>query len=80
MLWRLNYSREANNYILDSYPYNEAVVMAIQTLALMPSPYPPGVTQAKIPGIMVWRVADHDVYYRVDEDVLTLIIMAIHPL
>ena len=80
MLWRLEYSREANNYVLDSYPYNEAVVMAIQSLMLMPSPYPPGVTPSKIPGVMVWRVTDHDVYYRVNEDALILIILVIHPL
>ena len=79
MLWRLKYSRETSNYVLDSLPYNEVVVNAIQRLAIMPSPYPPGIIQADVLDILIWRVAEHEVYYLVNEETLTITILAIHP-
>lgn len=33
-MWTLLYNREANNYALDSYPYVEDVLIAIELLAL----------------------------------------------
>ena len=33
-MWELTYNREANNYALDSYPYNEDVLVAIESLTL----------------------------------------------
>jgi hypothetical protein len=80
MQWQLNYSREANNYALDSYPYNEALLNAIQGMIAMPSPYPAGVTRADHAGILIWQIADHAVYYQVNEESLTITILAIHPL
>lgn len=79
MFWRLEYSAEASNYALDSLPYNEAVLLAIQDLAFMPSPYPPGIFEV-LPGILSWEVAGHVVYYEVLEETLTIKIMAIQPL
>jgi len=61
MFWRLEYSREASNYALDSLPYNEAALLAIQELASMPSPYPPGTIEV-LPGMLSWEVANHAVY------------------
>jgi hypothetical protein len=80
MLWRLNYSQEANNYALDSYPYNEGVLDAIQRLTQLPSPYPSGVTRTNLADILIWHIAEHAVYYQVDEDALSITILAIHPL
>lgn len=79
MLWRLDYSREASAYAVDSYPYNEAVLVAIQDLALMPSPYPPGIFEI-LPGVLGWEIAEHLVYYQVHEEPLTISIVAIKPL
>lgn len=79
MQWRLEYSREASNYALDSLPYNEAVLIAIQDLAFMPSPYPPAISEV-LPGMLSWEVADHAVYYEVSEETLTIKIIAIRPL
>lgn len=31
-MWQLEYSQEASNYALDSHPYNEGVLMAIEDL------------------------------------------------
>ena len=46
----------------------------------MPSPYPPGVIQTDVLDILIWRVAEHEVYYLVKEETLTINILAIHPL
>jgi len=32
-MWTLEYRQEASNYAIDSHPYNEAVLIAIETLA-----------------------------------------------
>jgi hypothetical protein len=79
MFWRLEYSPDASSYALDSLPYNEAVLLAIQDLAFMPSPYPSGITEI-LPGVLGWEVADHMVYYQVFEENLTIRVIAIKPL
>jgi hypothetical protein len=33
MIWDIELSQEANNYAIDSHPYNEHVLMAIERLA-----------------------------------------------
>ena len=79
MQWQINYSRTANNYALDSYPYNEEVLVAIESLGAMPHPFPPGISVFPGP-IYVWEVANHQVYYEVTEETLTINIIAIKPL
>jgi hypothetical protein len=62
-MWQLEYSREARNYAIDSHPYNEAVLIALEGLALTVEGIPAeGCTQVE-PGVYLWEVADHQAVY-----------------
>ena len=63
-MWELEYSPEANNYALDSYPYNEAVLAAIETLAQTDEGIPSVDWDEWQPDYFLWVVADHLVSYQ----------------
>jgi hypothetical protein len=63
-MWQLEFDREPGNYIIDSHPYNEAVLIALEDLALNAEGIPAeGCTQIE-PGVYLWEVADHQVVYQ----------------
>ncbi len=62
-MWLLEYSREANNYAIDSHPYSEDVLSAIETLALTDMALPPNSTELE-PEVYLWRVEGHLVIYK----------------
>ncbi len=60
-MWELEYSQEANNYALDSHPYNEEVLIAIEMLALTGDPLPVEGCRRLEPEIYSWAIAAHTV-------------------
>lgn len=80
-MWTLRYSREANNYALDSYPYNEDLLVAIELLAQTPGGLPASNYREWKPKHILWQVAGHYVaYYKTVEPHPTIIILTIKPM
>lgn len=79
-MWALEYNQEASNYALDSYPYNEEVLMAIESLAMTTEGLP---TEAYIqlePEYYLWEIAQHTVIFRrIMDETLRLRILVIKP-
>ena len=63
-MWRLTYNREANNYVLDSYPYNEDILMAIESLALSEDGLPTSHCVELDDDYYLWLVAQHSVVFQ----------------
>ncbi len=63
-MWQLEYNQEANHYALDSYPYNEEVLMAIEALALTADGLPDAAYSELEPEYYLWEVAHHTVIFR----------------
>lgn len=64
-MWQLEYTPEAQSYALDSYPYNEAVLMAIDALGLTEEGIPTENCVAWEEDCYLWEVAEHLVSLRV---------------
>lgn len=63
MIWEIAYSDEARNYLYDSYPYTEAVLIEIERLRLIKDAVPgEGCTQIE-PNIYMWDVLQHMVLF-----------------
>ena len=63
-LWDIEYSLEARNYLYDSYPYTEAILIAIEELRFIKDALPPqGGTQLE-PGVYMYEMLRHLVVYR----------------
>ena len=77
-MWTIEYRQEASNYAIDSHPYNEAVLMAIETLAQVAG-LPQG-CQPLEPGLYWWQIHDHDVLFRRYPREQRLVILLIKPL
>ena len=63
-MWKLEYNQEASNYALDSYPYNEDVLIAIESLALTEEGLPSDLWTELEPEYYLWLVAQHIVLFR----------------
>lgn len=63
-MWKLEYNQEASNYALDSYPYNEDVLIAIEALALTEEGLPPDLWTELEAEYYLWQVAHHIVMFR----------------
>lgn len=62
--WDIEYSLEARNYLYDSHPYTEAVLIAIEELRFYKDAIPPdGCTQLE-PGVYLCELMRHLVVYR----------------
>jgi hypothetical protein len=64
-MWEIGFSQEASNYAIDSHPYNEDVLMAIEALAFTSDGFPPeGISEELETGLFLWKIAQHSVIYR----------------
>ncbi len=80
-MWEIQFSQEAANYAIDSHPYNEQVLIAVETLALLPSGLP--ISDCELfeePSTYLWSIADHEVIYEQFIDDHLLYIWMIRPL
>lgn len=62
-MWEIEYSQEASNYAIDSHPYNEQVLIAIEDLSETVDGLPPSNGKALRPNLYLWLIADHEVIY-----------------
>jgi len=63
-LWDIEYSREARNYLYDSHPYTENILIAIEELRFTKDAIPPeGCTQLE-PGVYMCEMLRHMVVYQ----------------
>ena len=80
MIWDVEFSQEANNYAVDSYPYNEDVISAIEKLAFYQTGLPiEGVYQV-LENWCIWEIANHTVVYEKTPIRLHIYIWLIKPL
>lgn len=63
MIWEIEFSQEANNYAIDSQPYNENVLMAIEKLAFSEAGLPSEGVYQVLEYWCIWEIADHTVVY-----------------
>ena len=78
-MWELTYNREANNYALDSYPYNEDVLVAIESLTLTKDGLP-AINFVKLEAeYYLWEVAQHSVLFQRIVDKMEIRILIIKP-
>lgn len=76
-MWEIEFSREANNYALDSHPYNEYVLIAIENLATSKDGLPSEGYYQLLEQWCIWEVAEHTVVY--EREPQTLYIWIIKP-
>lgn len=80
-MWQIKYSDEAASYAIDSHPYNEDVLLAIEDLALMPTGIPKEHCELfEDPSTYLWEVADHEVIYERFTEENLLYIWIVKPL
>jgi hypothetical protein len=63
-MWEIAFSQQASNYAIDSHPYNEDVLIAIEMLAFTADGLPGDGYMELEPDIFLWQVAGHSVLYR----------------
>ena len=63
-LWDIEYSLEARNYLYDSYPYTENILIAIEELRFTPDATPPEGCIEIEPGIYMCEMLHHMVVYQ----------------
>ena len=79
MIWDIEFSQEASNYAIDSHPYNENILIAIEFLAFNPSGLPNEGTYQLLEDWCIWEIADHTVVYQKDDVVFHIYIWVIKP-
>ena len=78
-MWTIEFSHEANNYAIDSHPYNEDVLIAIEELAFTEDGLPHKGVYRILNGRYVWDIAEHTVIYRQIDDRLYIILIKPYP-
>ncbi len=78
-MWTLEYRQEASNYAIDSHPYNEAVLIAIEILAQTITGLPEEGCQPLEPELYWWQVHEHHVLFRRFPAEQRLVIVLIKP-
>jgi hypothetical protein len=64
MRWEIGFSIEASNYAIDSHPYNEAVLQAIEFLAFSEHGLPEEAVSELEPELYLWQVEQHEVFFQ----------------
>lgn len=62
-MWTIELSQEASNYALDSLPYNEDVLIAIEKLAFSQDGLPAEGLDQAVGMWCIWEVSGHTVVY-----------------
>jgi len=78
-VWEIEFSQEANNYALDSHPYNETVLIAVEQLAHTVDGLPTEGLYQLLENWCVWEVSHHTVVYERDRDGLYIWIIKPNP-
>ncbi len=78
-MWVIEFSQEASNYALDSLPYNEDVLTAIERLAFSRSGLPSEGFHQVLGMWCIWEVCEHTVVYEKTDHDQTIYIWLIKP-
>ena len=78
-MWEIEVSREASNYAIDSLPYNEGVLIAIENLASRQDGLPTEGVYQTSENWCIWEIAEHTVVYERDDTTLSIDIWLIKP-
>jgi hypothetical protein len=77
--WSVEFSQEAANYAVDSYPYNEEVLIAIERLTTSQDGWPREGVHQVLETWCIWEIAEHTVVYERDETGFQIYIWLIKP-
>lgn len=66
-IWDIEYNPEARNYLYDSYPYTEEILIAIEGLRFLEDALPTEGAQELEPGVYMWEILQHLVLYQCRE-------------
>jgi hypothetical protein len=77
--WSVEFSQEASNYAVDSYPYNEEVLIAIEELTTSQDGWPREGVQQVLENWCIWEIAEHTVVYERDDTGFHIYIWLIKP-
>jgi hypothetical protein len=78
-MWAIEFSQEASNYALDTLPYNEDVLIAIEKLAFSQDGLPAEGLYQAVGMWCVWEVSGHTVVYDKSDSDQTIYIWLITP-
>lgn len=79
MTWTLEYSQEADNYLVGNRPYSNNVALAIYRISLSDSGIPDAGAHQLEPGILMCTIEQHTVVYERIPERQTLRILVIKP-
>ena len=79
MIWDVEFSQEASNYAIDSHPYNETVLVAIEKLAFRPDGWPAEGTYQILENWCIWEIADHTAVYEKNDVTFHIYLWIIKP-
>ena len=79
MIWDVEFSQEASNYAIDSHPYNENVLSAIEQLTINPNGLPNEGTYQLLEDWCIWEIAGHTVVYQIDTVIFHIYVWVIKP-
>jgi hypothetical protein len=79
-MWEVEFSQEANNYALDSHPYNEDVLIAIERLMFTTDGLPTEGKYETLENWCIWEIAGHTVVYEKEDKILYIYIWIIKPM
>ena len=79
MIWDIEFSQEASNYAIDSHPYNENVLTAVEQLAFNQD----GLSTQGIYQLLgdwcIWEIANHTIVYQKHVAIFHIYIWIIKP-
>lgn len=79
MVWEIEFSQEASNDAIDSLPYNEDVLVAIEKLAERQEGWPDEGSFQILEEWCIWEIAGHIVVYERERTVFHLYVWLIKP-
>ena len=78
-MWEIEFSREASNYAIDSLPYNEDVLIAIERLTFSEDGLPTEGVYQMLESWCIWEIADHTVVYEREQNMLYIYVWLVKP-
>lgn len=80
MIWDVEFSQTVSNYAIDSHPYNENLLIAIEELAFSPDGLPNQSVYQILGNWCIWEIAGHTVAYEKTPALFHIYIWMIKPM
>lgn len=78
-MWRVRFTKECRNYIIDSFPYTEKIWQTIKLLRFTEDGLPYSNYQQLSDGAYLWIISNHWVLFERDEDEKIIRVLKIQP-